>query len=206
LIWSANRWADLHGRQYAVFVNSGTSAVYVIDTNTHEVIATIREQMGRRPWGIAITPDGGKIYTADGLSDSSTVIDPECLCVIGQVATADINAGSLLGESDVAAEEDATDDRSTIAIPFDAAHVTSPVPETRDTIRIYMLPEDVGPEAGVGGGSRAGPVQLADVTVLGVQDNDASFTFTVLAEDRDVDSIVAAVASGTQQYAIVQGN
>jgi YVTN family beta-propeller protein len=43
--------------------------------------------MGRRPWGIAITPDGSKIYTADGLSDSSTVIDPETLTVIGQIQT-----------------------------------------------------------------------------------------------------------------------
>ena len=53
----------------------GTSAVYVIDTATNQVTATIRERMGRRPWGITITPDGSKVYTANGLSDSVSVID-----------------------------------------------------------------------------------------------------------------------------------
>lgn len=41
--------------------------------------------MGRRPWGIAITPDGKKVYTANGLSDSISVIDTECLCVIDSI-------------------------------------------------------------------------------------------------------------------------
>jgi YVTN family beta-propeller protein len=57
----------------------------VIDTASNEVISTIREQVGRRPWGIAITPDGSRVYTANGLSDSISVIDTECLCVIDNI-------------------------------------------------------------------------------------------------------------------------
>jgi YVTN family beta-propeller protein len=41
--------------------------------------------MGRRPWGIAITGDGRLVYTANGLSDSISVIDTECLCVIQNI-------------------------------------------------------------------------------------------------------------------------
>jgi YVTN family beta-propeller protein len=49
------------------------------------VISTIRERMGRRPWGITITADGTKVYTANGLSDSVSVIDTQCLCVINSI-------------------------------------------------------------------------------------------------------------------------
>jgi len=31
--------------------------------------------VGRRPWGIAITPDGQTLYTANGLSGDVSVID-----------------------------------------------------------------------------------------------------------------------------------
>jgi YVTN family beta-propeller protein len=57
----------------------------VIDTATNEVVETISEQMGRRPWGIAITPDGSRVFTANGLSDSVSVIDTESLSVINNI-------------------------------------------------------------------------------------------------------------------------
>jgi YVTN family beta-propeller protein len=31
--------------------------------------------VGRRPWGIALTPDGRKLYTANGVSNDVSVID-----------------------------------------------------------------------------------------------------------------------------------
>ena len=31
--------------------------------------------VGQRPWGIALTPDGRKLYTANGVSNDVTVID-----------------------------------------------------------------------------------------------------------------------------------
>ena len=58
----------------------------MIDTATNEVIQTISEQMGRRPWGIAITPDGSRVFTANGLSDSVSVIDTDSLTVINNIA------------------------------------------------------------------------------------------------------------------------
>lgn len=72
--------------QPRIFVaGGGTSAVYVINTETYEVETVIREQMGRRPWGITITGDGSTVYTANGLSDSVSVIDTDCLCVVDNI-------------------------------------------------------------------------------------------------------------------------
>jgi YVTN family beta-propeller protein len=47
--------------------------VSVIDTATNKIIATI--EVGKRPWNMAITPDGSKLYVANGRSDSVSVID-----------------------------------------------------------------------------------------------------------------------------------
>ena len=41
--------------------------------------------MGRRPWGIDISPDGSLVYTANGLSDSVSVVDTETLEVVGNI-------------------------------------------------------------------------------------------------------------------------
>lgn len=35
----------------------------MIDTSTNKIIATI--EVGKRPWNMAITPDGGKLYVAN---------------------------------------------------------------------------------------------------------------------------------------------
>ena len=48
--------------------------------------AVIREQMGRRPWDVAVSPDGTKVYSSNGLSDSVSVIDAACLCVVDEIA------------------------------------------------------------------------------------------------------------------------
>ena len=64
----------------------GTNAVYVIDTENNELVATIREQMGRRPWDVAVSPDGSRVYTANGLSDSVSIIDTEGLRVVDNVS------------------------------------------------------------------------------------------------------------------------
>ena len=45
----------------------------VIDTATDKVIATI--QVGKRPWNMALTRDGAKLYVANGRSNSVSVID-----------------------------------------------------------------------------------------------------------------------------------
>lgn len=40
----------------------------MIDVQTNKVIETI--EVGKRPWNMAITPDGAKLYVANGRSDS----------------------------------------------------------------------------------------------------------------------------------------
>jgi YVTN family beta-propeller protein len=45
----------------------------VIDIAKSEVVATI--PVGERVWGIALTPDGERLYTANGASNDVSVID-----------------------------------------------------------------------------------------------------------------------------------
>ena len=37
--------------------------------------------VGKRPWGIALTPDGRKLYTANGPSNDVSVVDADKLTV-----------------------------------------------------------------------------------------------------------------------------
>ena len=40
---------------------------------SNAIVATI--PVGKRPWNMALTPDGGKLYVACGRSDAVAVID-----------------------------------------------------------------------------------------------------------------------------------
>ena len=68
----------------------------VIDTAADEVVATIPE-VGERPWGIGITPDGGTIYTANGPSDDVSVIDARTLSVVARIKAGHSPWGIALG-------------------------------------------------------------------------------------------------------------
>jgi YVTN family beta-propeller protein len=59
--------------QNAYITNSNSNNVSVIDTETNTVIATIG--VGISPFGVAVTPDGGKAYVANAGSNSVSVID-----------------------------------------------------------------------------------------------------------------------------------
>ncbi|PYV92399.1 MAG: hypothetical protein DMG05_04760, partial [Acidobacteria bacterium] len=57
-----------------LYVTTGHGGkVFVIDTATNQLETSF--EVGKRPWGIAITPDGKKIYTANGPSDDVSVVD-----------------------------------------------------------------------------------------------------------------------------------
>jgi len=45
----------------------------VIDTATMRVVQMIG--VGQRPWWVGLTPDGRKLYSANGLSNDVSVID-----------------------------------------------------------------------------------------------------------------------------------
>jgi YVTN family beta-propeller protein len=57
--------------------------VAVIDTRTNAITAKI--PVGERPWGIALTPDGKKIYTANGVSNDVFVLDAATLKVVATI-------------------------------------------------------------------------------------------------------------------------
>jgi YVTN family beta-propeller protein len=56
----------------------------VIDTAADAVLATI--PVGKRPWNMALTRDGAKLYVANGRSNSVTVIDTVKLSVLREIA------------------------------------------------------------------------------------------------------------------------
>ena len=53
--------------------NGGDATVSVIDLATNSAVATVA--VGQRPWNMALTPDGNKLYVACGRSGSVAVID-----------------------------------------------------------------------------------------------------------------------------------
>jgi YVTN family beta-propeller protein len=61
--------------------------VAVIDANTNAIVGTVA--VGKRPWGIALTPDGRKLYTANGVSNDVSVVDTATNKVIATVKAGD---------------------------------------------------------------------------------------------------------------------
>ena len=68
-----------------VFVsNGGAASVSVIDAASLAVTATI--EVGQRPWNMALTPDGKKLYVACGRSGTVSVIDVDRAARIADIA------------------------------------------------------------------------------------------------------------------------
>jgi YVTN family beta-propeller protein len=68
--------------------------VSAIDTSDNSILATI--PVGKRPWNMAITPDGKKLYVANGRSNSVTVIDTERLTASGEVSVGEMPWGVVI--------------------------------------------------------------------------------------------------------------
>jgi YVTN family beta-propeller protein len=62
--------------------NSDNNSVYVIDTTTNTVTVTI--PVGSVPWGVAVSPDGTRIYVIDGFV---SVINTGLNRVVASVST-----------------------------------------------------------------------------------------------------------------------
>jgi YVTN family beta-propeller protein len=58
--------------------------VEVIDPATNTIVGSVK--VGTRPWGLAITPDGKKLYSANGPSNDVSVVDTDSLKVIATIA------------------------------------------------------------------------------------------------------------------------
>ena len=67
----------------------------MIDAATEKLTATI--PVGKRPWGIAVTRDGKRIYTANGISNDVSVIDTATLKVIATIPAGKGAWGVVIG-------------------------------------------------------------------------------------------------------------
>ena len=68
--------------------SGGDGTVQVIDTSTNAIVATI--PVGKRPWNMAITPDGRKLYVACGRSNTVAVIDTASARKIADIAVGEL--------------------------------------------------------------------------------------------------------------------
>lgn len=55
-----------------------------IDTQTHEPVGSVT--VGTRPWGLALSPDGTRLYTANGPANDASVVGTRTLTVVTRVA------------------------------------------------------------------------------------------------------------------------
>jgi len=67
--------------QHAYITNQNSNNVSVIDTATNTVIATIN--VGAAPYGVAVSPDGSKVFVANAHSNTVSVIDTGSNTVTG---------------------------------------------------------------------------------------------------------------------------
>jgi YVTN family beta-propeller protein len=58
-------------------------AVFVLDTSTDQVTASF--EVGERPWGIALSPDGKFLYSANGPSNDVSVVDLATQMVVARI-------------------------------------------------------------------------------------------------------------------------
>jgi YVTN family beta-propeller protein len=61
------------------------------------MIATV--DVGVRPWGIALSSDGRKLYTANGPSNDVTVVDTESLKVLKKIPAGELPWGVVVGKA-----------------------------------------------------------------------------------------------------------
>jgi YVTN family beta-propeller protein len=80
-----------------LFVTTGRAeSVAVIDAATRRPSRMIT-QVGARPWGIAISPDGRRLYTANGPSGDVSFIDVATGAVTGRTSVGGSPWGVVVG-------------------------------------------------------------------------------------------------------------
>jgi len=55
--------------------NEGSASISVIDTSTDKVVSTLK--FGQKPRGIAVSPDGKRLYISDQTANALVVVDVE---------------------------------------------------------------------------------------------------------------------------------
>jgi YVTN family beta-propeller protein len=80
-----------------LYVTTGRfGALLEVDAATGKVLRTI-ENVGKRPWGIALSRDGSRAYTANGPSGDVAVIDLKKGEVVARIAVGGSPWGAVLG-------------------------------------------------------------------------------------------------------------
>lgn len=81
-------------RLYVSTGRGGTVAVLALDG---EVRLMKEIPVGTRPWGMAMSRDGGRLYTANGPSDDVSIVDTQSLAVIKKVPVGRSPWGVIVG-------------------------------------------------------------------------------------------------------------
>jgi YVTN family beta-propeller protein len=74
----------------------GTVAVLDISAAAPKLVSEV--QVGARPWGIALSADGSRLYTANGPSNDVSVVDTATLKVVKKIPVGKSPWGIVLGK------------------------------------------------------------------------------------------------------------
>jgi YVTN family beta-propeller protein len=83
-------------RLYASTGRGGKVAVIDVSSATPKLVGEVA--VGQRPWGMALSKDGSRLYTANGPSNDVTVVDTATLKVIKKIAVGQSPWGIALAE------------------------------------------------------------------------------------------------------------
>jgi YVTN family beta-propeller protein len=62
-----------------------------IDPATNQIVGDVA--VGKRPWGLAVTPDASSVYVANGRSNSVSVIDASSMQLRDTIAVGELPWG-----------------------------------------------------------------------------------------------------------------
>jgi YVTN family beta-propeller protein len=89
----------LDAKRKRVYVSTGRGGkIAVVDISAAEPKLVQTIAVGTRPWGIALSADGSRLYTANGPSNDVSVIDTATLKVIAKIAVGKSPWGVALGK------------------------------------------------------------------------------------------------------------
>ena len=89
--------AILDSPRQRLYVSTGRGGtIAVIDTRGRPRLSS-EIAVGTRPWGIALSRDGARLYTANGPSNDVTVVDTRTLGVIKKIPVGKSPWGVVLG-------------------------------------------------------------------------------------------------------------